>query len=317
MTRDFKLELLAPCGDWEAFMAAVENGADAVYVGGKLFNARQYASNFDEEKIKEVIHYAHVRDVNVYQTMNILISDSEMREALKALERSYLAGIDGVIVQDIGLASLIRKLYPDLALHASTQMTVYNLQGVKLLEELGFKRVVLARELSLEEIQYITENTSLEVEVFVHGALCVCYSGQCLMSSIIGGRSGNRGKCAQPCRLPYQLLEVGEGSGLPQRKANRGYFMSPKDLCSVDILDKIIKSGVKSLKIEGRMKSAEYVATVVRIYRKYLDRLFESTDSRNEGIVEKDMKDLLQIFNRGGLLKRISGRKNGKRYDEL
>jgi len=157
------------------------------------------------------------------------------------LERSYLAGIDGVIVQDIGLASLIRKLYPDLALHASTQMTVYNLQGVKLLEELGFKRVVLARELSLEEIQYITENTSLEVEVFVHGALCVCYSGQCLMSSIIGGRSGNRGKCAQPCRLPYQLLEVGEGSGLPQRKANRGYFMSPKDLCSVDILDKIIK----------------------------------------------------------------------------
>jgi len=146
-----------------------------------------------------------------------------------------------VIVQDIGLASLIRKLYPDLALHASTQMTVYNLQGVKLLEELGFKRVVLARELSLEEIQYITENTSLEVEVFVHGALCVCYSGQCLMSSIIGGRSGNRGKCAQPCRLPYQLLEVGEGSGLPQRKANRGYFMSPKDLCSVDILDKIIK----------------------------------------------------------------------------
>jgi len=156
--------------------------------------------------------------------MNILISDSEMREALKALERSYLAGIDGVIVQDIGLASLIRKLYPDLALHASTQMTVYNLQGVKLLEELGFKRVVLARELSLEEIQYITENTSLEVEVFVHGALCVCYSGQCLMSSIIGGRSGNRGKCAQPCRLPYQLLEVGEGSGLPQRKANRGYL---------------------------------------------------------------------------------------------
>ncbi|CDG36587.1 MAG TPA: DUF3656 domain-containing protein [Acetivibrio thermocellus] len=312
MTRDFKPELLAPCGDWEAFMAAVENGADAVYVGGKLFNARQYASNFDEEKIKEVIHYAHVRDVNVYQTMNILISDSEMREALKALERSYLAGIDGVIVQDIGLASLIRKLYPDLALHASTQMTVYNLQGVKLLEELGFKRVVLARELSLEEIQYITENTSLEVEVFVHGALCVCYSGQCLMSSIIGGRSGNRGKCAQPCRLPYQLLEVGEGSGLPQRKANRGYFMSPKDLCSVDILDKIIKSGVKSLKIEGRMKSAEYVATVVRIYRKYLDRLFESTDSRNEGIVEKDMKDLLQIFNRGGFSKGYLEGKTGK-----
>ncbi|RXE59311.1 DUF3656 domain-containing U32 family peptidase [Acetivibrio mesophilus] len=303
MIGDFKPELLAPCGDWEAFMAAVENGADAVYMGGRLFNARQFASNFDEGKFKEAIHYAHARDVSVYQTMNTLINDNEMKEALRALEQSYLAGIDGVIVQDIGLANLIRKLYPDLPLHASTQMTIYNLEGVRLMEELGFKRAVLARELSLEEIENISKNTPLEIEVFIHGALCVCYSGQCLMSSIIGGRSGNRGKCAQPCRLPYQLLGSGEESDPSERKSDRGYFLSPKDLCSVEVLDKLINAGVKSLKIEGRMKSAEYVATVVRVYRKYLDRLLKEPDDYGASIEDSDIRDLTQIFNRGGLSK--------------
>ncbi|HOM02885.1 MAG TPA: DUF3656 domain-containing protein [Acetivibrio sp.] len=312
MIGDFKPELLAPCGDWDAFVAAVENGADAVYMGGKLFNARQFASNFDEENFKEAVQYAHARDVNVYRTMNTLIGDSEIKEALKALEQSYLAGIDGVIVQDIGLAGLIKNLFPDLPLHASTQMTIYNLEGVRQMEELGFKRVVLARELSLEEIEHIAKSTSLEIEVFVHGALCVCYSGQCLMSSIIGGRSGNRGKCAQPCRLPYRLLESGKEKTLSGKKTDRGYFLSPKDLCSIEILDKLVKAGVKSLKIEGRMKSPEYVATVVRVYRKYLDRLLEEPGSYGADIEEKDIKDLTQIFNRGDFSKGYLEGKTGR-----
>lgn len=318
MIGDLKPELLAPCGDWEAFRAAIENGADAVYMGGKLFNARQFASNFDEGKFQEAISYAHARDVSVYQTMNTLITDSEIREALNSLEQSYLAGIDGIIVQDIGLASIIRKLYPDLPLHASTQMTIYNLEGVRLMEKLGFKRVVLARELSLKEIGDIAKNTSLEIEVFVHGALCVSYSGQCLMSSIIGGRSGNRGKCAQPCRLPYQLLKCGKEDDPSGRKVDRGYFLSPKDICSIEVLDKLINAGIKSLKIEGRMKSAEYVATVVRIYRKYLDRLLNESANSDCGadygtsIEEKDVRDLTQIFNRGGFSKGYLEGKVGK-----
>lgn len=308
-----KIELLAPAGDYEAFLAAVENGADAVYLGGKLLNARQFAGNFDSENLKKAIFYAHIRGVKVYLTANTLVSDNEMSQAVGLIEEAYLMGIDGVIVQDLGLAGLIRKIFPDLDLHASTQMTIYNLEGVKLLERLGFKRVVLARELSIQEFKYISSNTPLEIEVFVHGALCICYSGQCLMSSIIGGRSGNRGKCAQPCRLPYELVNSNISSMKKQELNVSGYLLSPKDLCSIDLLDKIIDAGVKSLKIEGRMKNPEYVATVVRIYRKYLDRLSTSTLKQNEpNIAKDDIRDLTQIFNRGGISNGYLIHKTGK-----
>jgi len=295
-----KVELLAPAGDFDAFKAAVENGADAVYAGGKLFNARQFASNFDEEQLEKAIDYAHVKGVKVFLTMNTLMSDRELDEALELAKEAYVAGIDGIIVQDLGFAGLLRSLYPDLKLHASTQMTIHNLDGVKMLENLGFKRVVLARELSVEEIKHICENTHLEVEVFVHGALCVCYSGQCLMSSIIGGRSGNRGKCAQPCRLPYEIM--GDDQKLKQTD-HKGYLLSPKDISGINLLPEIVKAGVSSLKIEGRMKSAEYVATVVRIYRKYLDQIEKSAlydTDRKYFVQSQDINDLTQIFNRGG-----------------
>jgi len=289
------VELLAPAGDWDAFLAAVENGADAVYLGGRLFNARQHAANFDTETLKKALDYAHVRDVKIYLTMNTLIRDSEMEQALDFAKEAYVMGVDGIIVQDLGFAALLRKTLPELPLHASTQMTIYDLNGVRQLERLGFKRVVTARELTLREIEEITQNTSLEVEIFVHGALCVCYSGQCLMSSILGERSGNRGKCAQPCRLPYEL--AGE-KGLK-------YLLSPKDLCAVDELKRITAAGVKSLKIEGRMKSAEYVATVVKIYRKYLNIALSSDSARPENLIidEQDELRLKQIFNRGGFTK--------------
>jgi len=292
-----KVELLAPAGSPEAVRAAVENGADAVYLGGKQFNARQSAVNFDDEALQEAIKYAHVRGVNIYLAMNTLISDREMAEAVEYAGRAYLMGIDAIIVQDIGLAGILRRAVPDLPLHASTQMTVYNLEGVRVLENMGFKRVITARELSLEEIEHICSNTSMEIEVFAHGALCISYSGQCLMSSIIGCRSGNRGRCAQPCRLPYTLLPgKKEPDALPGTVADpdrkSGYLLSPKDLCALGHLEKLIKAGVASLKIEGRLKSPEYVATVVRIYRKYIDSLKTPAPD--------DMLELSQIFNRGG-----------------
>lgn len=288
-----KIELLAPAGTWESFLAAIENGADAVYLGGKDYSARQFASNFDLETIKRATDYAHIRDAKVFLTMNTLISDSEMAGALDFAEKAYLAGIDAIIVQDIGFASVIRKALPNFELHASTQMTIYDLAGVNLVEKMGFKRAVLARELSLEEITKISSNTTMELEVFVHGALCVSYSGQCLMSSLIGGRSANRGKCAQPCRLPY---EVAAKNGNIITK-DKGYYLSPKDLCSVNILNKVVDTGVKSLKIEGRMKSPEYVSVVVKTYRKYLDRVL---NKQMTNISANESKDLKQVFNRGG-----------------
>jgi len=325
-----EIELLAPAGDWDSFIAAVENGADAVYLGGKLFNARQSASNFDMPQLKKALDYAHVRGVKVYLTMNTLIADHEMQEALEFAGEACHAGIDAIIVQDIGLASCLHKLLPDLQLHASTQMTVYNIEGVRVLQNSGFRRIVLARELMLDEIRDITKNTDADIEIFVHGALCVCYSGQCLMSSIIGGRSGNRGRCAQPCRLPYQLERIDSyyesrhnelsHNTIESRKTvmqnNRQegrYLLSPKDICTLDILEDVISSGVKSLKIEGRMKNPEYVAVVVGTYRKYLD-MFKNPKEQTAGQVseriplpdskklvsEKDMENITQIFNRGG-----------------
>ncbi|HHV95340.1 MAG TPA: U32 family peptidase [Clostridiaceae bacterium] len=342
-------ELLAPAGNFEALKAAVENGADAVYLGGKLFNARQYASNFDNDELEKAIDFSHVRGVKVYLTLNTLISDFEMEEALSFAGQAYNMGIDGIIVQDLGLARLIKENIPRLDLHASTQMTVYNSEGIEFLSKMGFKRVVLAREVPLEEISIITKycaDKNIEIEIFVHGALCISYSGQCLMSSIIGGRSGNRGRCAQPCRLPYRLVKrIGSGSQEigsdkkvgknKEERVNEGeliieknkggydfgacsdkhYIMSPKDICAINDLEEIIKAGVKALKIEGRMKSPEYVAIVVGLYRKYLDKVSENdymTGNTGIDVLPADMKKLHQIFNRGGFSKGYLYGKTGK-----
>lgn len=351
-----RTELLAPAGSSEALHAAVENGADAVYLGGKLFSARQQADNFDMAVLKQELEYAHARGVHIYLTMNTLVSDDEMKQALKFAAEAREAGIDGIIVQDLGLAGALRRVIPDVPLHGSTQMTIYDMAGVRALEAMGFKRVVLARELTLKEASEIAQNTQLEVEVFVHGALCVSYSGQCLMSSMIGGRSGNRGRCAQPCRLPYRLIDsmhsdqksqyLYEGSHSGRHDQyhtdvqNVQYLLSPKDMCSLEHIAEIAASGIHSLKIEGRMKSPEYVATVVRIYRKYLDmaqgqskaqgqtqaqtqaQVQTQGQSQAQGqakadecsrdklqITDTDMHDLLQIFNRGGF---SSGYMKGK-----
>ncbi len=276
------IELLAPAGSWESLVAAVQNGADAVYLGGRAFNARQFAGNFDNEQLKDAVEYCHVRGVSVYLAVNTLLNDAELMELSEYIVYAYNIGIDAVIVQDVGVAKLIKEIIPQFEMHASTQMTIHNLEGIKALEKLGFQRAVLARELNREEIEYICKNTSMEIEVFVHGALCVSYSGQCLMSSMIGGRSGNRGSCAGPCRLPYRLKEH-------QRDQ---YLLSLKDLNLLEHLQGLRNMGVKSLKLEGRMKRPEYVATVTRIYKKYLDS--------SQKVSEEDSQALLQVFNRGG-----------------
>lgn len=299
-----KVELLAPVGSMESLFAAVENGADAVYLGGKLFNARQFASNFDYEELKIAVEYAHLRNVKVYITVNILIGDREMRKTLNYIKYLYEIDVDGIIVQDLGLASVVRELFPDLPLHGSTQMTINNLPGAIFLQNLGFKRVVLARETPLEEIKTIYENTNIELEGFVHGALCVSFSGQCLMSSIIGGRSGNRGICAQPCRMAYDIIQYNRDQSLSSQW-NKKYVLSPKDLNTIGYLDTIINSGIVSLKIEGRMKRPEYVATIVKNYRKALELGIN-------GITQEDKDDIFQIFNRGftkGIMLKDFGRK--------
>lgn len=296
-----KLELLAPAGNWDSFVAAVENGADAVYLGAKGFNARQNASNFDHDELGKAISYAHIRGVKLYLTLNTLVSDSEISDALALALDAYQSGIDAVIVQDIGLANLLRQQLPDLHIHGSTQMTISDIHGAATLSQWGFRRVVLARELTLEEIAAIAQSkiASIEVEVFVHGALCICYSGQCLFSSVIGERSGNRGKCAQPCRMKYTLYDN------KKTKQAEGYLLSPKDMCAIAHLPELEKIGVTSIKIEGRMKTPEYVATVVRIYREVLD---------TGQFSPQNQQDLLQIFNRGGF---TSGYFKGKPGTQL
>ena len=283
------IDLLSPVGDFESLKAAVQNGADSVYFGANLFSARAFASNFDEQGLKKAIEYAKLRGVKTNLTLNTLIKDSEFLEALNLAKKAYEFGIDAIIVQDLGLGTKLIKLFPDLPIHASTQITVHNLNGALELENLGFKRVVLSRELSTNEIEYICKNTNIEVECFAHGALCISYSGQCLFSSMIGGRSGNRGKCAQPCRLPYELLEN-------DKKINSGYLLSTRDLCGLDYIPFFAKAGVSCLKIKGRMKSSEYVATVTRIYRKYIDLALSNEPYQ---VDEKDRKELMQVFNRG------------------
>lgn len=295
-------ELLSPAGSPEALRAAVENGANAVYLGGTLFNARQYASNFDDVQLQEALDYAHLRDVKVYLTLNTLLKQSELSAALEYANKAYAMGIDAVITQDLGFASLLRQQIPELPLHASTQMTTYNPEGTKLLSEFGFSRIVLSREVSLKEMAEIRKKVPVELEVFVHGALCVSYSGQCLMSSMIGGRSGNRGTCAQPCRQPYQLLS-------PDRAPlDNGYLLSTRDICSIDFLKEFLDCGIHSLKLEGRMKSPEYVGIVTSKYRKALDYLYHLPQS--QPLTQQDRKELLQIFNRGGFSKGYFYEKN-------
>lgn len=291
-----KVELLAPVGDWNCLKAAVQNGADAVYFGVEQFNARMYAANFNVEDMKQVIDYCKLRNVKTNLTLNTLLENCEFDNAVDLAKEAYKAGVDAIIVQDLGLAKYLIDNIPGLPIHASTQMTVHNLQGVLKLEKLGFDRVVLSRELSCEEIEYICKNCKVEIETFIHGALCICYSGQCLFSSVVGGRSGNRGKCAGPCRLPYELIS--ENAETHERKSiDKGYLLSTKDLCGIAYLPRLVQAGVKCFKIEGRMKSPEYVATVTRIYRKYIDMVLNNYDFI---IDEKDINDLMQVFNRGG-----------------
>ncbi len=289
-----KIELLSPVGSFDCLKAAVQSGADCVYFGGELFNARASANNFNDDELKRAIEYAKLRNVKTNLTLNILIKNDEFNDAINLAKKAYEYGIDAIIVQDLGLAKKLIELFPDLPIHASTQMTIHNLDGVLEAEKLGFKRVVLSRELSMDEIKYICDNSSIEIEVFVHGALCMSYSGQCLLSSMIGARSGNRGKCAQPCRLPYELIDKDNNT------LDKGHLLSPKDLCSLDILPTLVKLGVTCFKIEGRLKNPEYVSTVTRIYRKYIDL---AQSDKPYVIDEKDRKDLLQVFNRGGFSK--------------
>ena len=288
---DHNTELLAPAGSYEGFEAALGAGADAVYVGGAMFGARAYAQNFNKEELLRAIDTAHLHGKKLYLTVNTLLKNRELKEQLpEYLAPFYEAGLDAVIVQDMGVFSLIREQFPGLHLHASTQMTVTGPDGMRFLERQGAARVVAARELSLEELSAMHKASPIEIEAFIHGALCYSYSGQCLMSSILGGRSGNRGRCAQPCRLSYQVGRSGKKDLCP---------LSLKDICTIEILPQILEAGVTSLKIEGRMKQPSYTAGVTAIYRKYLDLLLEK-GSDSYYVEEKDKKFLLDLFNRGG-----------------
>lgn len=284
------IELLSPVGDFNCLKAAVQNGANSVYFGANAFNARYSATNFNLEDLKQAIQYAKIRNVKTHLTLNTLIKNEEFNSAIELATFAYENGIDAIIVQDLGLAQLLIKNFPDLPIHASTQMTIHNLQGALEAEDLGFKRAVLSRELTIDEIKNICKNTSIEIETFIHGALCISYSGQCLLSSIIGARSGNRGKCAQPCRLPYTLMNNNQA-------LDKGYLLSTRDLCGLEFIPELINAGVKCFKIEGRMKPPEYVATVTRIYRKYIGL---ALSDKPYIIDEQDKTDLLQVFNRGG-----------------
>lgn len=286
------IELLAPAGSWEALEAAVNAGADAVYMGGKAFGARAYASNFDKEEMTKAVYFAHMHRVRLYITVNTLVDDSELPELADYLLFLNNVGVDGIIVQDLGIIRLARQIVPELPLHASTQMTITNSSGVDFAVAAGMERSVLARELSLKEIEAACSRGT-EIETFIHGALCVCYSGQCLMSSLIGGRSGNRGRCAQPCRLPYKLLNA-KGEDMLEGKDAGQYLLSPKDMNTLSILPQLIEAGVVSYKIEGRMKRPEYVAVVVDAYRRAID----SYKAGNYHVPAEDLANIEQIFNR-------------------
>lgn len=283
---DNKVELLAPVGKIENAYAAVENGADAIFFGGNSFNARVNADNFDYVQMKELINYCKLRGVKTYVTVNTLVRENELVQVYQLLKELQNLGIDAIIVQDLGIVNMVRKYFSNLKMHASTQLSAHSYEDVLFLKENGMSRVVLARELSLAEIIKIKKEVDIEIETFVHGALCFSYSGQCLLSSVIGDRSGNRGSCAQPCRMMYSLYKNNECI------ADDMHLLSSKDICTLEILPDLIKAGIDSFKIEGRMKSAEYVAGVVGTYRKYLDNVSYAVD-------QMDIDNLKAIFNRG------------------
>ena len=293
-----KTELLAPAGSFDILKAVVNAGADAVYAAGPRFGARAYAQNFTKEELLTAIDFVHLKGKKLYLTVNTLLKEQEMASLYDDLCPLYEAGLDAVIVQDLGVMQMIRDSFSELAVHASTQMTVTGAYGAKLLLEAGCSRIVTARELSLKEISNIYKQTGAEIESFVHGALCYCYSGQCLLSSMIGGRSGNRGRCAQPCRLPYELFDS-QRKALSAGKKKGQYLLSPKDLCTIDLIPELIKSGVHSFKIEGRMKQAEYAAGVTGIYRKYIDQYTEDP-TRTYQVKGEDRQTLLELGSRCG-----------------
>lgn len=319
-----EIELLAPAGSYETFEAVIRAGADAVYLGGAQFGARAFAGNLGEEELLSAIDYAHVHGRQVYLTVNTLLKEDEFQGQLyEYLLPYYRQGLDAVILQDLGAFSLIKREFPELEIHTSTQMTVAGSMGAAYMKKLGASRIVTAREMSLEEIREIHEHVDIEIESFVHGALCYCYSGQCLLSSMLGGRSGNRGRCAQPCRLPYEVFDKNRNS--VQVKGN--FVLSPKDLCTIDGIPALAENGIYSLKIEGRMKQAEYAAGVVSIYRGYIDGyLADLNQARRSGMCEaearalakeryrvsrEDMQKLLDMGNRSGFTDGYYERHNG------
>ena len=305
-----EVELLAPAGSYDIAIAAINAGADAVYLGGENFGARANAENLKNEEIFDVLNYAHLNGRKVYLTINTLLKNKEIKNDLYDFLRPlYENGLDSVIVQDIGVLLFVKKYFPELKIHASTQMTIEGKETVKWLKDLGAKRVVLPRELSIDEIKDL-KGTDIEIESFVHGALCYCYSGQCLLSSFIGGRSGNRGRCAQPCRLPYDVLY----DGMLINESDEKYILSPKDICALYLLPDIIDAGVTSLKIEGRMKKKEYVCGVVSIYRKYLDAIL---DGEKFEVDENDIKLLMDLFNRHGFNESYYYTKNSREMISL
>ena len=301
---DRKIEILSPAGSYAAFEAALKAGADAVYIGGAKFGARAYAENFAEEELIQAIREAHFYERKLYLTVNTLLKEEEIDSLYDYLAPCYENGLDAVIVQDMGVAGYIRRYFPGLDIHASTQMTITGALGARFVESRGITRVVPARELSLEEIRQIRRETDLEIECFVHGALCYCYSGQCLLSSMIGGRSGNRGQCAQPCRLPYTFDE------------KKKYYLSPKDICTLEIIPDLIEAGIDSFKIEGRMKKPEYVAGVTSLYRKYTD-IYLDTGGKDFHILPEDREMLMDLYNRGGSSTGYFQMRNGREMMSL
>lgn len=313
MTRN--IEILAPAGSMEGLVAAIHGGCDAIYIGGQKFGARAYANNLSEEDMIRAIEYAHLHHKRIYLTINTLVKESEFSELYEYLLPFYMHGLDAVIVQDFGVLSYVSRTFPGLEIHASTQMTLTMAQGANQLKEYGVTRLVTSRELQFDEVKEIRKNTDLEIEAFVHGALCYSFSGQCLMSSMIGGRSGNRGRCAQPCRMQYRMEEI---HGEPV-KGKAGFILSPKDMCTIYDIPELVESGIDSFKIEGRMKRPEYAAMTAHLYRKYVD-LYQDLGSagykaymaKNPDILEKDMKNLMDLYNRGGFSEGYYREYNGK-----
>lgn len=298
MGTEKRVELLSPAGSYDSFLGAIHAGADAVYLGGEKFGARAYAENFTEEQLCKAVRYAHLFNRKVYLTMNTLVKEKEMKEIEAYLRPLYEAGLDGVIVQDMGVFFYIKEHFQGLSLHVSTQMAITGSEGAAKLKALGAERIVPARELSLGEIRHIKEETGLEIETFIHGAMCYCYSGQCLFSSMLGGRSGNRGKCAQPCRLPYKVNQ------------KEGYYLSLKDMCTLEKLPRFMEAGIDSFKIEGRMKKPEYVAGVTALYRKYIDRILAGADEVQ--VEQEDMDRLRSLYIRSEIQDGYYERYNGR-----